>query len=476
MNFDRAWSWIVALFFCVALFSGGNMLSLPHRTLTISICSLALFSVAIARLRNGLPTASSMFAAITVALALGLAFAQLVPLPPSIWHMLAGRQFLIDSLNAVDMGATWMPLSLSPHETRQNIVGILPAIASFLAVLTVPSQHFKTIAKAIVLAGVFCALVGLAQKFQGSDSALNFYNMKGGVTPSGFFANRNFYAAQLYCAIPITVALTVSFIQAGKLHALAIAAIGSIVSIVLIAGIGASGSRAGTVLAISAVFASTLLLRNSSVWLRPAMVSRLVILFAGLFTIVFAQLCLVALLRFANPDSMNDFRSTIYQYSYKALVAFFPVGSGFGSFVPVYQIFERPEVLIPQYINHAHNDWMELVIEGGLPMALILLGVGFWYFANTIALFRNARANIIAQGASISVGLLFVHSLSDYPLRAPALMVFCGICCGMMANGIAPQRRHWKAPNGISDGLKAEQKETTFRPRQSGFAKRTPES
>ena len=46
-------------------------------------------------------------------------------------------------------------------------------------------------------------------------------------------------------------------------------------------------------------------------------------------------------------------------------------------------MFERPADIIDNYVNHAHNDWLEIVFAGG-PPALILLAAFVVLFAVTI--------------------------------------------------------------------------------------------
>ena len=51
-----------------------------------------------------------------------------------------------------------------------------------------------------------------------------------------------------------------------------------------------------------------------------------------------------------------------------------PFGGGFGSFEAAYKIVEPVNLLSLQYLNHAHNDYLELAIEAGLP-GLALAGL-----------------------------------------------------------------------------------------------------
>src|SRR5438045_7942021 len=76
--------------------------------------------------------------------------------------------------------------------------------------------------------------------------------------------------------------------------------------------------------------------------------------------------------RFQDPVSAEA-RISLLPGLMAAAKNYAPVGSGLGSFVPVFQLFERPDTVLKQYVNHAHNDYIELFIETGLLGAAALL-------------------------------------------------------------------------------------------------------
>jgi O-antigen ligase len=473
MILDRVWAWLVALFFLICLFSGGNLLPTDQRMLVLSLLSLGFLVPALFRLRRGFPSRSAVFVSILLALSIGLMFLQLVPLPPSVWHLFPGRQFLANGLESVDLAQSWMPLSLSPLLTRQDILSILPACAGFTAVLSLAPTRYRDVAIAVMLAALICVLVALAQKFQGPNGYFNFYDHKVIVLATGFFANRNILAAQLYSTIPLIVALIVHNFQNRNYPPRLFMVFGGVLILVMIAGIGATGSRTGTILGMVGVFLSLLLFRNALVWFKPGTLSLPTIIGSFLFLVVFAQLCFIALLRLANADNVTELRPEIYATSLEAVKSFFPIGSGFGSFVPVYALFERPEKLLDVYINHAHNDWIELILEGGLAMALILAAGLICFVGTSFSLFRNASTEVISKAAAISAGLLLIHSAIEYPIRAPAIMALFGIFGGMMCNARLAPKRNQQSRAAAESKVNTSEGVIAFRPRPSGFAKKT---
>ena len=53
-----------------------------------------------------------------------------------------------------------------------------------------------------------------------------------------------------------------------------------------------------------------------------------------------------------------------------------------GAFEKVFQANEPDALLGPVFLNHAHNDWLEAVITGGLPAAaLLVIAVGGTLYA-----------------------------------------------------------------------------------------------
>ena len=95
---------------------------------------------------------------------------------------------------------------------------------------------------------------------------------------------------------------------------------------------------------------------------------------------------------------------------------------------------ERLEVLDPTSPNRAHNDFLELAIEGGLPALIVLLAIGAVLVR---AALHGLRQGSAAQQVQVLFGcgalsLLCLHSLVDYPLRSMALAALAAVAAGML--------------------------------------------
>jgi hypothetical protein len=127
--------------------------------------------------------------------------------------------------------------------------------------------------------------------------------------------------------------------------------------------------------------------------------------------------------------------------TWKAARDLLPFGSGVGSFVPVYQLYETPALALPGfYINRAHNELLDVTLETGLA-GLLLIGLFcFWLGLRLIKIWRADTAwplpvdALLARAAGCAIVLVLAHSLVDYPLRTAAISAVFALACGMLVN------------------------------------------
>jgi O-antigen ligase len=126
-------------------------------------------------------------------------------------------------------------------------------------------------------------------------------------------------------------------------------------------------------------------------------------------------------------ESVTDLRPEIWKDAAFAMHQYAPVGSGMGSFLPIFQAVERLNVVDDRYTNRAHNDYLELAIEAGIPGMLglaAMVGVVGWclFRAVRLGLFRGEQL-----WATATLLLLAVHSVIDYPLRSLSLTCIAAV-------------------------------------------------
>ena len=66
------------------------------------------------------------------------------------------------------------------------------------------------------------------------------------------------------------------------------------------------------------------------------------------------------------------------------------LGSGVGSFQRVYRHFEDHSAVTRTFANHAHNDYLELALETGIPGILLLVLFFYWWGSRAVPIWRTA--------------------------------------------------------------------------------------
>lgn len=111
---------------------------------------------------------------------------------------------------------------------------------------------------------------------------------------------------------------------------------------------------------------------------------------------------------------------------------FAPFGSGLGTFVQLYPSYEAAETVGNTFVNHAHNDWLELLIETGAIGAVALGLFLLWFVRRSRAIWVTERTNPFRCAGTAIVALELVHSLGDYSLRTAALSAMLAPGCALM--------------------------------------------
>ena len=153
------------------------------------------------------------------------------------------------------------------------------------------------------------------------------------------------------------------------------------------------------------------------------------------------------LVEVSGIDSSYLGRPEMWGLTSAAIGTFGVAGAGFGAFPAVFHLFENPELVNAITANHAHNDLLEFVLEGGIPAIALLFAFLIWYGRRFISVWTvERRRDPIAQGASIASLIVLLHSLVDYPLRTAAIATIFGFCLALLAREPASSRRDDAAP------------------------------
>ena len=337
------------------------------------------------------------------------------------------------------MQLPWLPISLDPAATWRSLWSMLPAATLFIAVLLLDVRARRLLVLVVLVIVFISVFLDVLQMMGGTSSSLRFYAYTNADRAVGFFANSNHNAAFLYSAISLAAAWAIGLVRDKRLHRLiGLISIAFLLAAIMI-GLAIARSRAGLALGgVAALLCIALAWRHGEGELRR----RFLLVAAGgnlLALLIAFQFGFIAFMqRVDNSDLMADLRWPVATVTSQAAQANMPFGTGFGSFTPVYRAFEPRTLLQETYINHAHDDWLELWLEGGLPaLALALLFLA-WLAGATVRVWRDHNPgnrvldNALARAGSIIILLILLHSAFDYPLRTAAIMALFALSCGLL--------------------------------------------
>ena len=384
------------------------------------------------------------------ALVVAIPLLQLVPLPFDVWSGLPGRQDYLVAAGLLDV-RPWQPATLTPEETWRSALALLPPLAIFMATLVVGPETRRGMVVIILSVALASALIGAVQLASGGARLLYPYDPTNLGSAVGLFSNRNHLATLLLVSLPLAGVLigsTYRDVRADRRLQVALAVLFVLVALVAIA---ATRSRAGILLAGPALVAALVVAWRSSG--RGGQKGGLIgLALVGVVAIAaVATFSLSPILDRFDKDASAEARFQYWPTVVTTAEAFLPLGSGIGSFEPVFQSFEPPETLGEAIFNHAHNDYLEIWMEAGWLGAFGVALFVLWWGRQSLVAWQSAGApGDLRAAASGGIGLMLLHALGDYPLRTEAMAAVFAFACAILATNI--QRDRSRVRSGSSTG------------------------
>ena len=148
-------------------------------------------------------------------------------------------------------------------------------------------------------------------------------------------------------------------------------------------------------------------------------------LVAGALALAFAYFRgLPAIDGVTQSDPLGDLRFAILPTLFDMVRVFAPLGSGIGSFEGVYYGFEARELMQRTYLNMAHNDVLQVLIEGGIFMLAFIAAIAAIAFhAARAALSQYSQPRTLALAIGAIAIIVLLASAVDYPLRVPSFQM-----------------------------------------------------
>jgi O-antigen ligase len=372
---------------------------------------------------------------IALALALPLlTLIHLVPLPPGLWRQLPGRDLVWQIGQAAGIEQPWRPISLVPFRSWNSFWSFFAPLAALALALGLPREQSRQLVFALAILILASGVLGLLQSVGAPRNGFYLYRITNDESAVGLFANRNHQAMLLAIAFPV-VAAAASLSRGTREAVRPKLWLAFGVGVMILPFLLVTQSRAGLVLGAVGVVSALFVYRDPTAQLQPRRkTGKINYRWFGIGALGAGLVLTTALVARASslqrlltaPAGGEDLRLRVWGPIWDAAWTYFPVGSGIGTFVEVYKVIEPDQNLSPLYLNHAHNDWLEILLTGGLPGVLILAFtiwlLGRAIFRAVVTMRRDPSSEAITArlGAAIVI-ILALGSVYDYPLRVPSL-------------------------------------------------------
>jgi hypothetical protein len=440
--------WVLVLFLILVFLTGGGARADIESLTVLRPAAVVALALGLWGLTREQITAHRFVFSMTAAI-FALIILHLLPLPPIIWRNLPGHDIVREIDRVAKLGAVWRPLSLVPMGTWNAFYALVVPLATLvLTVRITREERFQLLIVLLLLIGA-SGFMGLLQIIGPPDSALYFYAVTNNGTAVGLFANRNHQAVMLACLFPmLAIYASAGLRSIEQVRFRGWVAFGF--GLVLIPLLLVTGSRAGLIIGLIGLLVTIKLYKRPAILTptkRKAAYVNPKYIWGGVSVVALALLTVVmsraeAIQRLLQSDELHGDRLAMWSVGWGMFGKYFPTGSGFGSIIEAFQIDEPRALLDPAYTNHLHNDWLEVLVCGGLPAAL-LLGIACYAWGHkTAALLRpqdnQRREYAYARLGALIILMLALASIADYPLRVPSISCVFAIAVIWLSSWIEP--------------------------------------
>jgi len=287
----------------------------------------------------------------------------------------------------------------------------------------------------LVLLSFFVSLFGIVQHFTFNGKLYWSIPLTRGGAPFGPYANRDHFAGFVELTAPLGLALLLFHAcRREKLLLLFLFTVVPVAALIL------SASRAG----ILSIFFDSVLLSLLSyahqVGKKQLLAGIGLGLLAGTFIVWLGVSEAIYRFEKLTPKEISrDRRMSMYRDTWQIFTHHLPVGTGLGTLVVVYPQYES--LYDGLVVDHAHNDYLELLADTGFTG-------GLCGFAFIVLLFREAVNNLraaqrpliraVRAGPLVACSGLLLHSLVDFNLHIPAnallFLLLCALATSPLSN------------------------------------------
>ncbi len=355
-------------------------------------------------------------------------------------------------------------ISISPRESWIDIYKILAYSVIFWLTLQIArsTKNAQKIFLAISFSGAVYAIYGLMVMALGSEKVLWFDKPMYLYSLTSTFINRNNYATYAGITLIISIAVFLNKLFENTNHlkgrefykhiirnifTSALLPLGIV--FIILSALVRTDSRAGIVSsALGVLVFISLSIFTGNMKKHRNILAAISILIMAVVSLVFIAGGVETIERFSQIGNDTQIRAKIYGITLKAIADFPLTGTGLGGFTDIFSAYRDDSLGVEfnSIVDHAHNSYLELMLELGIPAAIMVIAAMFIIWMKCLSGVRERKQNNYIPAIAVSTAILVAtHALFDFSAQIPAVAL---IFIVLLAIGIA---QSWSRKVDISD-------------------------
>jgi len=339
-------------------------------------------------------------------------------------------------------------LSVYPYATKIELLKAGAYLLLFF--LTVESfstlEQWKSFVWFLVSLGFFVSLLAIVQYFTFNGKLYWFRVLPPGEVPFGPFVNPNHFAGFVELISPLGLAMLLSgAVRRDKLPLLVV------LSILPIGALALSASRGGITSFLFEFVLLIFLMRRKGERRRQLVMAGSLALVAGFLALWLGLGWTVERFEHLTDGGISrDRRASIFRDTWKIVRDHPWTGTGLGTLETAFPRYESYyDGLV---VDHAHNDYLELLADTGLIGGLCMLGfvaLLAWRGLSNLRAAHNPVRQFVYSGSLVACAGLLLHSLVDFNLHIPSnALLFLLLAAMATCRTTEPRHSYPQAPLG----------------------------
>jgi O-antigen ligase len=389
---------------------------------------------------------------------------QLVPWPRGVRDLISPQADAVRGAIAAAPAAAWRPVSVSPGGTAYALGLVLTALIVFWSARAICAAGFaRQLVRHIAFAGLVASAAAIVMLAHSDHSLIygRWQPVDAGARPFGPFVNRNHFATWVLMAGPLAmgyVAAALDRRQTSRRAAAKLAAflegLGTSVAwvvasvAVMVLALMISTSRSGLI-GVGVSVAGAAWLARSRVTRRGGASSLAAIAVVAAFAAAYVNVePLISRVEETMVVGAGG-RSHIWRETVRLIRDFWLTGVGLGGYQAAMRVYQETNRAV--FINQAHNQYLQLIADGGL-----LLTIPVWLsVAAFVELFRARMTQDTSPSVWLRIGgaaallAVAVQGLWETGLRMPANGLLFAVAAAVAVHRPPLKRGSHQEPDAI---------------------------